>query len=281
MVGEEGDGFGSTRTGGPIREDGRFTVEALPPGAYTLSVITGPQDDPETESTSVPVTIASENLEGLALVTSPPAVVSGRVLFDPAPDDPEVRPNKFPLALQYRSRGAVSVPFGGTATRPADDGTFEMRMHGDGRADPQQADQWPGGWILDSVLVGGVDVSASGIELRAGEAVRDVQIVLTKHGATLMGMVTDARGAAAPHGFVVVLPDQPDSASRMGAFTTEADDNGRFTLTPMRSGAYVAAAVKEPESFDPQMLETLRPSAVPFQIARGEKKVLNLRLVER
>jgi hypothetical protein len=281
MVGEEGDGFGSTRSGGPIREDGRFTVEALPPGAYTLSVMTGSHEDPETESTSVPVTIASENLEGLALVTSPPAVVSGRVLFDPAPGDQEVRPNKFPLTLEYRSRGAVAVPFGGTVTRPADDGTFELRMHGEGRADPQQAEQWPGGWFIDSVLVGGVDVSATGIEFRAGETVPDVQIVLTKHGATLTGTVTDARGAAAPHGFVVVLPDQPDSASRVGAFTTEADDNGHFTLTPMRSGAYVVAAVKEPEGLDPQTLERLRPSALPFQIARGEKKVLNLRLIER
>jgi len=279
MVSEEADGFSGTRAGGPIQDDGRFKVQPLPPGPYTLTVITGAPDDPETEAAFVPVTLAEADLEDVSIITVPPATVTGRIVFDPAPDDSAIVPPRFPLIFQAVSGTAANGPFSASGARPADDGGFELRLHGEGRADPGPADQWPRGWMIDNVLVGGVDATHSGVEFHAGEPVRDVQVVLTNRGAALSGTITDRGGAAVPGASVVVIADQGPNGSRSAEpVGGVADEQGRFTVGPIRSGAYVVAAFKAVRSIEPEDLDRLKSGGVSVQLARGEKKVLNLRL---
>src|SRR4029450_13163156 len=62
--------------GAPIRPDGTFTLNGLPPGDYMLR--TQQQGPPgEAEVGTMPVTVGSENIEGLQIATAKPSMARG------------------------------------------------------------------------------------------------------------------------------------------------------------------------------------------------------------
>ena len=66
---------------------------------------------------------------------------------------------------------------------------------------------------------------------------------------------------------------------RPGVAVTEADEQGHFTVGPLRSGGYLVAAVKVMPSMEVEDLERFKASGLPVQVARGEKKAVALRVV--
>jgi hypothetical protein len=218
------------------------------------------------------VTVGGDDIDSLSLVTSPPALITGRLVFDPAPADPSVAPGRFQIAFMR--------PFtGGNGTRPADDGAFEARVHGEGRLGVQPYSTWPPGWMIDSVLVGGVDVTPGGIQARNGEVIRDVQVVVTNRGASVEGRVFDRDGKPA-HAWVAYLPDRPERRGSWieGFAIVETDERGAFTAGPFRSGDYRFVAVESVAPVDQRDPEELTRGGTQVSLARGEKQVLTLTL---
>jgi hypothetical protein len=87
--------------------------------------------------------------------------------------------------------------------------------------------------------------------------------------------------------FVVVL--FPPDADRWGprsrfVHVSTADQTGRFTISGVIAGSYLAAALDymEPgEETNPEFLEKLKSSATAVTIAESEKKTLTLKLMRQ
>lgn len=265
-------------SGSQINPDGSFTIANMSPGDYILTVNVGEE---EGESAEVPVSLTSDDITGLAVVTSPPVPISGQLLFETEPARP-VGPQQFRFE-------AVTAPWSSLAQRARghfgtkDDWTFETRAHRgpvlirtEGLPDP---------WVLKAVLQNGVDVTDTGIDISRREPVQGVQIVLSSRPSTVSGTVTDERGRRiTTYGGVLVFADD---ASRWGPFSRYMhlgvpNQNGRYSAGPIPPGHYLAVAVPRLDSErigDPEYLEQLRGYATAFEIRDGEKRTLDLPLV--
>jgi hypothetical protein len=141
----------------------------------------------------------------------------------------------------------------------------------------------PTGWTLKSVLIGGEDVTDSGIPTRSGESIDGLQIVLTNRLSSVSGAAVDDLGRPARDYVVVIFPDDSSlwkAASRRERMETP-DQQGRFESKNLPPGHYLAAAldyIEEGQQSDPEFLELVRAVSMPFEVAEGEAKTLSLRV---
>jgi hypothetical protein len=173
------------------------------------------------------------------------------------------------------------MAFGGSGTVKAD-GTFELRGLSGTRL--VRAANLPPGWMLKEVRVNGADITDTGIEFKAGEAIAGVEMVLTSKLTQISGTVTGAGSQPAKDYTLVVFSDDPQRwtfvNSRFVA-GTRPDQDGRFQVKSLPPGGYYAIAVEylaQGEWNDPEVLERLKANATRFSLAEGETKTLDLKL---
>ena len=264
--------FGGHTAIGP---DGSFIVRHVSPGDYVLYVSSGGDTE---ESGIARVSVTSADLEGLTIVTAPPTVISGQVLFETEPLKPVT-----PGQLRFLAAAAEPVsPIQNGQIIVNDDWTFEARV----REGPVliRAEMLPDEWTLNAVLHGGVDVTDSGIGLGSGRIVDGVQIVLSNRMSVLSGTATDASGRRAENYTVVVFADDPRDWNAMSRklFLARSADGGRYEIPKIPPGHYLAAAVADVEDGqhrDPDYLERLRAYATPVEIREGQRLELTLEVV--
>ena len=274
MMEESGNLMGTGGSG--MVENGAFTVRNVSPGTYILHVNMG---DNDREAASVQVNVASEDITGLTIVTSPAAAIVGQVLFESEPVK-VVTPGE--LLFVAVGTGTPSLMRSGHFN-VKDDWTFEARLHQDGPA-VIRAETLPGEWMLKAVLHGGVDVTESGIDFRAGQRIDGVQVVLSNRLSMLTGTVADRSGRPTEDCSVVVFPDDPRGWGPLsrGLFAVRPSQQGRYEITKLPAGHYLAAAVdylEDGQHTDPEYLERLRGYGTAFEIRDGERRDLNLELV--
>jgi hypothetical protein len=80
----------------------------------------------------------------------------------------------------------------------------------------------------------------------------------------------------------------PDAARWVGSSrfigTARPDQNGRYRVSALPAGEYLAVALDsldEGESGDPEFLESLRGAATTLTLGDGEMKSVDLKLVKR
>jgi hypothetical protein len=138
--------------------------------------------------------------------------------------------------------------------------------------------------MLESVLLNGEDVSDTGIPLQAGEPVEGVQVVLTDRLTRVSGGVTDDSGRPSRDYVAVIFPEDSGAWRRFSRRqrVEGPDQQGRFEVTKLPPGRYLAAAVEyveDGQANDPEFLQSLRSWATPFELRKGETKTLALKLV--
>jgi Carboxypeptidase regulatory-like domain len=295
----------STEMGGMVmphtaRTDrtGAFTLSGLPPGDYVLQTRSvqvssgsdgnfsvrvagpdGPGGDPEFGT--LPITIGSEEMSNVTIVTSKGTTASGRVTFDGAPP-----PNVTALRLAALPAADETMPMmfgpGGPGQTLSADGTFELKgLFGRRYFRLLNA---AGGWMIDSVRLDGQDVTDSGVEFKAGDRVSGIEVVVTTRPAELSGSVKNSDGSVATDYTVIVFSEDPDKWTvPMSRYISSArpDQQGRFRVRNLAPGAYHAIAVEYIEQGtwgDPEILERLKGKAVRVSLARGENKTMDLEL---
>jgi hypothetical protein len=282
------DGFGSMSVGGgnQVREDGTFSLASVPPGEYLLQAQTmAPGADGQGEVATAMVTVAGEDLSGVALVASRGVLIRGRVAFDVKPPAGSVQPISIGVAgLPKDPLGEMMAWFGSDMSgRVADDWTFELRA----RTSPVlvRTMQVPPGFSLKSVFWRGEDVTDEGISFKGTETINDVQVILTARSSTVSGVVTDDGGKPVIDYAAVIFPE--DSArwipysSRMRL--ARPDQRGGFVVKELPPGRYLGAAlshIEDGEESNPELLERLRSVATPFTLQEGERKAVTLKVVE-
>ncbi len=136
----------------------------------------------------------------------------------------------------------------------------------------------PAGLALDRVNLGGEDITDAGVEVRTGEIVGDVEVVLTSQGTSLRGKVV-GDGTDEVDGCTVVLfsADRRRWALPATRYVdgTRAAADGTFTLDGLPPGDYLATAlgyVEKGQWRDAEFLEGAAREATPITLRAGAKQ---------
>jgi protocatechuate 3,4-dioxygenase beta subunit len=270
--------------GGRIEASGRFRITNVAPGRYILQARTGrdggaPGGRPN-EFARQAISVGTEDLDGITLITSAGATVSGRVLTDTGAP-PSVQPREISVGARAVDLDAAPMPGGQGNARVNDDWSFQLTGLIDSRLIRVNA---PQGWALESVMIGGEDVTDAPIPLSPGQRVTGVQVVLTDKLTDVSGMVADARGQPVLDAAVVIFPSDDRLWTPQSRFVRVArpDQGGRYQIRGLPAHAgYLAVAVQELEdgqAGDPEFLASVRAAGTALSLNKGETKALDLRL---
>jgi len=281
--------FGATSRGAAsVGEDGRFSIPNVPPGEHFIRVgyVARRGDTQVSELADVPVSASGTDVTALDIRTTPGAEGSGRVTWDGrAPrgrsDTPlrvvaratDGRPEimAFMRALDVTARGIVGP-----------DDTFRIAgLLGNVIFDIEGV---PPEWMLGSVVVNGVNVTATGIDAGRLSSEAPIRVVLTDRVTDVTGSVRNLPGDRVVDYVVVVWPEDPVESAVASRYTRTArpDQDGAFhvrALPPGRYSAVAVAALSEGSEWDPVFQASVRQAARRFTLGEGEALSLDLDLV--
>lgn len=221
----------------------------------------------------LPVTVASEHVDGLSVSLQPGARLVGRVVFEGATQ---------PTAPQIQ-RVAVSVrPLSGTVPGAGDarvdaSGAFQTNGFPPGRYHINVTPPSPD-WTLASVRVGAVDAGGQAFTVGSRD-VDDVVVTFTDRQITLTGTVRAAESGANPDATVVVFPADAAawvasgmSPRRVTSGSTSA--SGTYQIRVPLPGDYIVVAVPPDVSPDVDLdfVKRFASRGVRVTLASGESK---------
>jgi hypothetical protein len=274
--------------GGRIESTGRFRITNVAPGRYLLAARTG-RDGPAgrpgagvrtVEFARQAITVGTDDLDGIGLVTSPGATVSGRVVSDNG-SVAGLAARDVSIGARAVEPDAAPLPGGGGNTRVNDDWSFVLTGLIDARLLRASV---PQGWALKAITLAGEDVTDTPIELSPGQRVTGVQVVLTNRLTDVSGLVTDGRGQPMLDASVVVFPSDDRLWTPQSRFVRVArpDQDGRYQIRGLPAHAgYLAIAVQgleDGQAGDPEFLASVRASGAALSLNEGEAKVMDLKL---
>lgn len=270
-----------SRGGGRVRADGSFTVANVTPGSYTLQVGSGPMGGDDAEFASLPITVGSDDLTGIHLVTGKGTTLTGVV--QPAQGSTSRLETS---ALQVVVQSLRFEP--GMGRRPARverDGTF--RLSGLSGQRLIRLNGLPSTWMLRSVLVNGADVTDTPLEFKGQQDVGGVQVIVTDRLTEVTGKVTDAKGEPTRDYTVIVFPEDPAKWTYPSRYVKSgrADQDGLFKIRALPpEDRYLAVAVdylEDGEGSEPEFLRQMISRATSFGLSEGDARALDLRIVPR
>jgi hypothetical protein len=122
------------------------------------------------------------------------------------------------------------------------DGTFSINgVFGRSRLRTTLPDEW----AVKAVMHDGRDIAELPIELRSGETLSGVQIIVTKRVPSLSGQLVDDKGAALSDGSVIVFAEDSTKWIEDSRFvrSSRPDQSGRWRIRGLPPGDYLAVAV--------------------------------------
>lgn len=268
--------------GSPLRGNGQFSINGVPPGEYTLRV-GAPMG---AEAATADLTVSGGDVSGLQVLMTNPSVIRGRIVFTSSANGSNP-PKVSSLDLGAVREWALGQPLR-NAAKIKDDGTFEIQAmtgHVQLRVAPTGGGPGPDGppnWRLTRVIYNDVDVGDTGIEVPPNGAVENVVVEMTNHSSEAIGRVTDGDGNVVRDAFVIVFAQDQLRWTVQGRWLAVSrpglDDKYHSRLLP---GDYYAVAMSdvEPNSWtDADFLTLAREHAIRFSIADGETKTIDLPL---
>lgn len=319
--GDPADGLTPLQLMDDADAEGRFDIQGVPPGSFTLRVNTRPSIslpfDPATqrftarpvlppmETAIVPVTVDGD-VAGLTVSTSPGGTVDIVLVPDqgvsaPLPDNVRVTVrmgdrSELGLMTMSHGNGASNIDIRGSIQANA----LELLAPAGGGPVPGQGmltlpaparvsvDGLPANWALKAVLLGNEDVTDQPIAPRDGQT-KTLRVVLTDKITAVVGSIasssfTDNGNSA--QGVVLVFADDEKRWSYPSRFIrTARSDRGRFEVMGLPPNEeYRAVAVdylEDGEEYDQDFLKRMRQRAARFTLRDGEQVALDLRLVQR
>jgi hypothetical protein len=259
--------------GGATQPDGTFTLPEVPPGTYTLIAELKGGTSFGAEVAAMPLVVYGDDVSGVTLVTAKPGTMNGSIVAD-AGVARRLPANVSIVARSTRASGqsTFAEPTDNVFSLAAPTGPFRLF------AEP------PDGWMVKAILVSDADVTDGVLDLRGQQDI-PVRVVLTDRVSEVSGAIAIDRRAAPPS--VVVFPydsalwEPPSRYVR----TAIAGTDGAYRVVGLPAAKrYLAVAVdslEEGEGEDPAFLARIRDLGAAFDLADGEKRVIDLKVIQR
>ena len=294
MAGPQG-GFMTLGGNAMTSGDGTFTLKNISPGQYRMRVqaVNDSGARPVPEVATLPITVDGADLSGVVLNASIGWSFSGRVVTDNGgvPDAPR---DRFRLAARVVDIDTSPIPAAGLPPPPPgggpsipdtgrvrEDWTFAAaNAFGPSRL----AVSLPDGWSLKAVLHDGRDVTDAAMEMKSGEELSGLQVIVTKNTTTVSGRVTDEKDAPAVDGTVLLFAGDASKWWEDSRWirAVRPDQQGRYEIKGLPPGDYLAAALNYVEDGiwnDPEYLESIRRYAQKLTLTEGGSQSPTLKLV--
>jgi protocatechuate 3,4-dioxygenase beta subunit len=258
-----------------VAPDGTFSIGAVPPGEYRLQA-TGPQ-----ETAVMPISVNSVDLTGVALTTSAGWSLSGRITTDAGPLA-GLRRNQVAIAPVLLVTSPLGMQGGAVARQTInEDWTFSVtNVAGPARLRVTT----PDGWAVKALIQGDRDVANQSFDMKSGETVSDVQVVLTDRVVTVNGQVVDANDRPLADGTILLFA--ADAAKWFEGSphvrAVRPDQQGRYRIGNLLPGEYLAVALDYVEQGiwnDPEYLESIRRYAQRVTLTDAVAQAISLTLV--
>lgn len=261
----------------PTDADGRFVMGGLEAGVYRLLVGGGlwpglTSINGRTEFAEAQVDLGAGSLE-VAITTQPGIGLAGRIVFAEGPPA-----GRLPLKIAFRRSGG-----GPEMAATTDD---EWRFFGSDvfGALLVRVSSLPRGWIVKAVTLRGSDITdVPTVFTRQDDG--QLQIVLSSKPSTIEGEVRGDQPGKTPEATVCVFAEDRASwnASSPRTVWSDVGENGRFSVSGLAAGRYLAVAVaregfRKPESLGVAFFELLSKEATPFVVGDDERRTLDLPL---
>jgi hypothetical protein len=277
-------GFG----GGKVNADGSFTIKDVSPGEYKLSVRYPGDKDRPAEGATMVVSVLGADVEGVSLVTGAGGTLSGRVITDegvaPALGGSTLGSGRNDTRMRVSPRpldpDSTYQRFSPDNGRLKDDGTFEVTdVFGANRL---SISPLPSGWGVKTIDYYGKDYADAPIDVRNGQRIEGVTLVITNKLPTLRGRLTDAK-AQPVEGTVILFPDDAAKWSEGSRLvkTARPDPSGAFEIRLVPAGDYLIAPVDYVQAGswdDPDYLKNLQERATNITLQEGSAPAVNLTL---
>lgn len=278
--------------------DGSFTIRNVSPGSYKLVAQT--TRDTQTERGTVLeiatqlVTLDGADVTNLSLTTSMGWAIAGTVITDTGAV-PSAPTSRFGIAARLVDPDLGAGP-GGAPPPPPPPGA------GGGGAIPDSGrvrDDWsfsvvsvfgaarvrpfvPDGWTVKAILHDGRDIADTPMEMKSGETLTGVQIVVSNRVTTISGQLADDKGSPLVDGTVIVFADEAAkwSDDTRWVRAVRPDQQGKYQIQGLPPGEYLAVAVdyvEEGSWNDPEYLESLRRHGQRLTLRDAESRTLSIK----
>lgn len=259
------------------RSDGTFHLGGLAPGRYILAV-TYTSSASAFQRLTTSLEVGSEDIKDFRIGIGAEARIKGKL---------RAEGNALPGGLSVSLRPRVPFPMGHEDQAPVEvDGTFEFTGIQTGNYDlvvrrEEGAQTKPPPYFLSSVVLGGQDVTDTGIPVPVGGDL-DVSAILDFRGGAIQGVALDLDQKPFP-GVIVVLASADSAKLRLERYFryTRSDPNGVFNLTGVVPGDYCLAIWPADEAGslqDPDMFAVVRSHMTSVSIRESEKTTQNVKL---
>ena len=262
---------------------GRFTFLAIPPGQYLVRAINDPPArvaGPGAASTlwvSEPVTVTDRDVTSMKLTLQTGYRVAGRIVVEG--DAPPVPMNRMFVNLESVDRTLVGEF---SEIQAATDGTFRSVEAPSARY--RLTLPLPPGWFVKNITSSGRALEDLPFELK--EALSDLIITVSTHGAQITGAVRTAAGAPDSSASVIAFPADSRqwidfSAYARGIKEERTSRDGAFRIADLPEGDYLIVALPQQQLdwTQPKFFETLSRLATRVTLGSGEARSLDLRTV--
>ena len=241
MAPSDEQGAPSTAPANPmLLPDGRFSFGQVAPGRYQIRARGQTDAHAAAQFALFAIDVQGSDIDGIAMPLRPGAVIEGTIALEPRGG---TKPPSL-SALRVRAPSIDGSSFGDALTGAVQpNGSFALRgvMQG-----PHQivVDGLPPPWTLKEVLYRGADATDRAIDLGENEQVRGVRVTISDVASIVDGVVRDSGHHPVANAGVLVFARTPQfwmpTSRRMRAAYTDRD--GRFTITGLPAGEYVAVA---------------------------------------
>lgn len=276
------DGGTTFGSGFSTDEQGRFQMQNVVPGTYRLAIRPrsfggSPDQSPvdPAEMALVPLTVADIDVEGLVVVLTRGATITGQIVFEQGPPasmrDP-LRISAVPGDQDYY--GMMQEP---AVVKP--DLTFTMK----GLIGEILLRTGGPNMTLKQVLSGAEDITDTPHEFKDRER---VTIVLTSRTSTLEGTLTDDKGVPVTEpAAIIIFPEEKARwrNSSLGVRRASVDEKGHFQMRSLLAGRYYILAASRARLFipgpaDASFFEALVKDATAIYVGEDEQRTVDLKL---
>jgi hypothetical protein len=272
-----GGGMFMSAGGGMVAADGSFTISNVQPGEYKIRATAAANREPgaSPEIVTQVLTLDGRDVDGLQLMTTAGWSITGRIRTENGPVPAtlartrvSVQPVLVSPDLEARTSGMD------INSQIRDDWTFAVtNIFGASRLQIGT----PTGWMLKAVQQGDRDVTDEPFDMKSGEELTGIEVVLTDRVTRVSGQINDAKGAIAD-GTVIIFAAQSNKWFERSRWikATRPDQQGRYEVMALPAGEYLAVAldyVQEGVWNDPEFLAPLVERSQKFVLREDGQSV--------
>jgi protocatechuate 3,4-dioxygenase beta subunit len=297
-----GPAFGMMMLGGNATTagDGTFMMRNVSPGTYKLVAQT--TRDTQTSRGTVlelatqQVTVDGADVANLSLATSMGWSLEGTVVTETGAV-PDVPPGRFGVAARLVDPDAGTGPGGAPPPPPPPGAPGGGAIPESGRV----REDWsfsvvavfgaarvraivPDGWTVKAIMHDGRDIADTPVEMKSGETLTGVQVVVSNRVTTISGQMLDDKGAPLVDGTVIAFADDAAKWSDGSRWVraVRPDQQGRYQIQGLPPGDYLAVAVDYVEDGawnEAEYLDSIRRLGQRLTLNDAESRSLTLKPV--